>query len=328
MNPATSAPPRGLPELLASIRTHLEAVERRLQDELHSDWPEVDEILQYGYLLGGKRLRPALLILSGQACGEINEAHLVLATVVEMIHNATLVHDDVLDDAQQRRHRRSANARWGTHASVLLGDYLFTHAFYLASTLESTEACRLIGRATNAVCEGELQQSRFQGRWDLSEADYLRIIDGKTAELTECACHLGAVTSGGDARAVRRLSLYGRLLGRAFQIIDDLLDVCGQEQRVGKTLGTDLQGRKATLPIIRLVAQLAECDRQRFARLWEQGATQQIANWLHDSDALTYAQQKARLFAQEATEQLDALPTSPARESLRQLVELVLVRTH
>src|SRR5207244_6007682 len=179
-------------------------------------------------------------------------AHHTLAVVVEMIHTATLVHDDVLDNAAVRRHFPTVNAGWGNQTSILLGDYLFTHAFHLASSVDA-QACRLIGESTNRVCEGELQQGSERGNLTLSEEEYLDIIDGKTAELTACCCRIGAVYSGVFPAVIEGLSRYGRWLGMSFQIVDDLLDITGEESATGKSLGTDVEQQKLTLPLIRLL---------------------------------------------------------------------------
>ena len=178
----------------------------------------------------------------------------MLAAVVEMIHTATLVHDDVLDEASLRRHRETINARCDNEASVLVGDFLFTHAFYLASSLETTFACQTIGRATNIVCEGELRQIHSRGNFALTEAEYLAIIEAKTAELCACCCRLGAHYAGATPHVEDALDRFGRNLGIAFQIADDLLDLVGDEDSMGKSLGTDLEKQKPTLPLIRLLA--------------------------------------------------------------------------
>ena len=162
-----------LGELFAPIEDDLAEVDRRLQHELRHSEAFIDELAQHSFRIGGKRLRPALLLLSAQAVSEVNDTHHTLAAVVEMIHTATLVHDDVLDEATLRRHEETVNARWNNRVSVLLGDYLFTHAFYLASTLDTTFGCRTIGRATNVVCEGELLQNAASGNFLLSRDEYL-----------------------------------------------------------------------------------------------------------------------------------------------------------
>ena len=187
------------------IAAELAAAEDLLRGELTSEDPFVDALVKHAFRLGGKRLRPALLLLAAKATGKSNRNHVVLAAVVEMIHTATLVHDDVLDEASLRRHRETINARNDNEASVLVGDFLFTHAFALASSLETTFACQTIGRATNIVCAGELRQINSRGNFALAEDQYLAIIEAKTAELCACCCRLGAHYAGGDAAQVEAL---------------------------------------------------------------------------------------------------------------------------
>src|SRR4051812_25250229 len=239
--------------IYAPIAAELDAAERIFEAELGSQFPFVQQLVDHCADYRGKRLRPALVLLSGRAAGTINESHPVLAAVVEMIHTATLVHDDILDEAVVRRHAATVNAEWGNEAAVLLGDYLFTHAFHLAASLESTLACRWIGRATNLVCEGEMQQVHNRGNLDLDEDAYFAIIRGKTAELTAVSCRLGAHYAGAPEATVVALENYGRDLGVAFQIADDVLDIWGDERTTGKSLGTDLEKQKLTLPLIRLL---------------------------------------------------------------------------
>ncbi|HUY34295.1 MAG TPA: polyprenyl synthetase family protein [Pirellulales bacterium] len=319
------AQPR-LASLYEPIREELARFEEILRAELRNDFPVVDELVKHGFRLGGKRLRPALLLLSAKAVGQVTREHLVLAAVVEMIHTATLVHDDVLDDAALRRHLETVNARWGNQTSVLLGDYLFTHAFYLASTLDSTFACRAIGRATNTVCEGELRQIHSQGRFSLSEAEYLAIIESKTAELCACACRLGAHYAGAGADAEEALSRYGRDLGIAFQIVDDLLDIEGDEATTGKSLGTDLAQRKPTLPLIRLWELSDEAQRSELVAIMDRSdhhRREALEPRFESAAALDYARQTAAGYAERACAELGALPPSPARTVLRQLTEFV-----
>ena len=317
--------------LYGPIRAELQQVEEILQNELRSRHPYVDELVRYGCMLGGKRLRPALLLLAARASGgEINRQHLVLAAVIEMIHTATLIHDDVLDDANQRRHLATVNARWNVESSVLLGDYLFTHAFYLASTLESTAACRLIGRTTNTVCEGELRQIGNRGVFSLSEDEYLDIIEAKTAALCSCCCRLGAVYAGVDTPAVEALAKYGTYVGIAFQIADDLLDIRGDESTTGKSLGSDLEKQKATLPLIRVLQQASDEQRSELLNLLESGngaSRELLSPWFEQFDALTYAQNKASQYAELARQQLDGLPPSESRSILQLITEFVVLRS-
>ncbi len=252
---------RNLSSLYAPIAAELAEAERIFQDELGSRFPFVQQLVDHCADFQGKRLRPALVLLSGKACGLLSEAHPVLAAVVEMIHTATLVHDDVLDEAMIRRHAATVNAEWGNETAVLLGDYLFTHAFHLAASLDSTRACRWIGHATNKVCEGEMQQVHHRGNLDLDESEYFAIIEGKTAELTAVSCRLGASYAGAPESTVAALDRYGRNLGIAFQIADDVLDIWGEERVTGKSLGTDLEKQKLTLPIIHLLKEVEPADR-------------------------------------------------------------------
>jgi len=325
-----AARPR-LDTVYAPIREELRAAEEVLRTELRNDHPFVDELVQHGFQLGGKRLRPALVLLAGKASGRLSHDHSVIAAVVEMIHTATLVHDDVLDSADMRRHRPTANSRWDNQASVLLGDYLFTHAFYLASTLSSTRACQLIGHATNVVCEGELRQINRRGYLELTEEEYLSIIEGKTSELCACCCQLGAAYSGADEKVQLALDRYGRYLGNSFQITDDLLDLLGEEDQTGKSLGTDLAQQKMTLPLIYLRRTLDDARRGEFdATLSTSGGAAErraaLEPWLQASDALDYARTRAEDFAALARTELEILPTSDARTVLEQLTYFVVAR--
>jgi len=316
-------------QLYAPIAEQLAQVEEVLAKTLRSRDPFVDELVRHAFHLGGKRLRPALLLLTAQACGRIAPEHIVLGAVVEMIHTATLVHDDVLDEAELRRHLETVNARWDNEASVLLGDFLFTHAFHLASTLETTHACRMIGHSTNVVCEGELRQVHNRGNLALAEAEYFQIIDAKTAELVACCCGLGAHYAGADASLEQALSSYGRLLGIAFQIVDDLLDLWGDEATTGKSLGSDVQKQKLTLPVIHLLAKSSDADQRALRQLLERGDPEsmvELRTRLDESDARRYAEQVARRHVEQARQQLESLPPSSAKDVLTGLTYFVLER--
>ena len=271
-----------------------------------------------------------LVLLSASAVGSITDSHRVLAAVVEMIHTATLVHDDVLDEAETRRHVATVNTRWNNETSVLFGDYLFTHAFHLASSLDTTLACRLIGRSTNVVCEGELTQIRERGNLELSEETYLRIIDGKTAELCAVSCHLGAHYAGADEAVVKALEQYGRAVGIAFQISDDLLDILGSEDQTGKSLGTDFKKQKLTLPLIRLLSQADEPAAGRLRELIAQADEEawcEVVRWLHRSDAVEYSRARALEYAASARTHLDGLKDSSAKRILVEISDFATQRT-
>jgi octaprenyl-diphosphate synthase len=322
----------GLPSRVERfIGADLVEVEQIFRNELASPNPYVADIFAHVAHFRGKRLRPMLLLLSASATGPIVEAHRVLAAVVEMIHTATLVHDDVLDEAETRRHVATVNTRWNNETSVLFGDFLFTHAFHLASSLETTLACRLIGRATNIVCEGELTQIRERGNLELSEEAYLRIIDGKTAELCAVSCFLGAHYAEADESIAKSLEQYGRALGIAFQISDDLLDIMGSEDETGKSLGTDFKKQKLTLPLIRLLSQTEEPEAARLRELIAQAddeAWSEVVRWLHRGDAVEYSRSRALEFAAAARTHLQELRDSSAKRILLEITEFATHRTY
>jgi octaprenyl-diphosphate synthase len=326
--PQTVAPPL---DWYAPVASDLEEVERILSQTLKSRYAQVQPVVDHVRHYRGKRLRPVLLLLTARACGKVTPAHHVLGAVVEMIHTATLVHDDVLDGASVRRHVPTVNAGWGVHNSILLGDYLFTHAFHLASTLDDVRACRLIGKATNRVCEGELCQGLERGNLDLTEAAYFDVIDGKTAELLACACQLGALFSGASAEVVQALTRFGRNVGLAFQIADDLLDLVGDEQTTGKSLGTDLEQQKMTLPLIRVLQQgpkgLAERVRQLLLAP-DNHKREALRPYLAEGDGIDYARRKAEELAGRARKELVCLPPSACRAILEAVTERVVYRSH
>ena len=313
----------GRRSLYAPIAGDLEAAERVFADTLASPRPSVARMLEHLAHYRGKRLRPTLLLLTARACGRVTAAHHVLGAVVEMIHTATLVHDDVLDDARLRRHVPTVNDGWGNKASILLGDYLFTHAFHLTSTIGDARACELIGEATNRVCEGELHQTLQRGNLALSEDEYFDIIDGKTAELTACCCRLGALYAGADAETVERLANYGRLLGLAFQVADDLLDLVGREGTAGKSLGTDLEQQKLTLPLIHMLATLPAGDAAALRKVMGNGQPKRaaVAAGLSRTGSVEYARRRAETLAAEAAAELDGLPPS-------ECLDLLIMLTH
>ena len=315
--------------LYSPIEQELDEAERLLHQGLRSEYELVDEMVKHGCLLGGKRLRPALLLLVAKAIGHVTPAHITLAAVVEMIHTATLIHDDVLDEAKLRRHLKTCNARWDNEASILLGDYLFTQAFYLTSTLNTTYACRRIGQTTNTVCEGELRQVRSSGNFKITEAEYFSIIEAKTASLCACSCELGAHFAEASPVIIEALGRYGLHLGIAFQLIDDLLDVLGTENDMGKSLGTDLAKRKPTLPMIHVMQKVTSEERQQLGTLLFSpdldSAT--MLEWFERFDALEYTKVKAQWHVDQALESLMSLDENPATEVLRGLPEFVVRRS-
>ena len=315
--------------LYAPVAEELDAVEGLIRRELSSDNPFVDQLAQHGFRLGGKRLRPALVLLSAKACGGVRPEHLTLATMVEVIHTATLVHDDVLDEAMIRRHLDTVNARWSNEVSILLGDYLLARAICLASSLDDNFACRAISESARQMCEGELRQIKSRGNYDLSEADYFEIIAGKTAALTSCCCGLGSHYAGAELSVCEALSRYGHDLGVAFQIADDVLDMVGEEAAVGKSLGTDLLKQKATLPLIRLLHTVNPSDRGKLISALSGSGNHHrdvLRPWFERYDAISYARERARGFTRQACDELAGLPDTAACRSLSGLTEFVVDR--
>jgi octaprenyl-diphosphate synthase len=320
--------PQGAGSLFAPVAADVEEADRVFAATLAPYKGPFGPLIQHLRHYRGKRLRPALLLLAGKACGGVVPAHHTLAAAVEMIHTATLVHDDVLDEAEVRRHVATVNAGWGNKVSILLGDMLFTHAFHLTSTVDG-RACRIIGEATNRVCAGELRQVTERGNLDLSEADYFAAIDGKTAALTECCGRLGALYAGASDAVAERLAGFGRALGRAFQIADDLLDLVGDEATAGKTLGTDLEQQKLTLPVIHCLGRLpvAEATRLRDAiRAGGAGLGAKVLAALQRTDSLAHARGRADELARAARAELADLPRSDARAVLEALPEWAVRR--
>src|SRR5207249_5100454 len=236
--------------LIDCITPQLAAVEKRFLAELKSEINCVNTLVKHVSRFRGKMLRPTLVLLCGKACGLLTDAHITIATVVEMVHMATLVHDDVLDEAELRRKGATINHLRGNEAAVLLGDYLISHSYHLCSSLDSQLASRVIARTTNQVCEGELLQIDNRNNFDLSEEIYLKIITRKTAVLCATCCLLGAKFSGAGDEIASRLETFGLSVGIAFQIQDDILDIVGDVRTVGKTLGIDAEKGKLTLPMI------------------------------------------------------------------------------
>lgn len=311
------------------ISEEMQQIERRFHAELQSPYESLVPVLRHGTQLGGKRLRPAMLLLSGTALGPLTPDHIILGTVVEMVHTATLIHDDVLDEAEMRRHSATVNAKWNNHTSILLGDYLFAQSFRLVATIGSIEACQWLGESSRLICEGEMRQILTRDVLDLDESTYLEMIQGKTAELCRVACRLGAKFSGGGDVDVDALADYGDSLGIAFQIADDYLDLWGSDQRVGKTLGTDIEQGKTTLPIIRMLCTARESERERIASLLlgpSEHRLKAIMPFLEQSDAKAYTRSIAEAYRSKAIESISHLADSQAKQALISLANFAVDR--
>jgi octaprenyl-diphosphate synthase len=321
-----------LASLTDCIAPELAAVGDRFHQELSSDLRCVNTLVKHVSRFHGKMLRPCLVLLSGKACApteKLNDALVTLATVVEMVHMSTLVHDDVLDEAELRRKGATINHLRGNEAAVLLGDYLISHSYHLCSSLNSVAASRLIAHTTNQVCEGELLQIDNRNNVDLDEQTYLKIITRKTAVLCAACCTLGATFSGASPQRVEQLESYGLSLGIAFQIQDDVLDIIGDSSTVGKTLGIDIEKGKMTLPMIHFLRTAPTEHRTLLRSLLasrEADKVERIRNLILPSSSIAFAQQRARELVDQARTAISGLPDSEAKRVLDTMAEFVVSR--
>ncbi|MFQ5504115.1 MAG: polyprenyl synthetase family protein [Planctomycetota bacterium] len=322
-----------LKDVTGLARTELERVSRIVEEALIPEDSELRPMLDHVRHYRGKQLRPALVILVAKALGEFSEAHLQIAAIVEMIHTATLVHDDILDGALMRRKLASLNAMHGADVSVLVGDYIYAKAFHMSVSLPDQRCSRLLAEVTRVICHGEITQMLHRFDPDLSERKYLQIIGEKTAVLYGAASELGALYGGASEAQAGSFRDFGYNLGLAFQIIDDCLDIEGEEAVVGKSLGTDCGKGKLTMPLIRLLRDLDGSRASRFRKIFLnrslETATQRqelLATEFDLSAGLVYAHEQADKHLQAALGSLEGLPPSDALESLRSMADFVLCR--
>lgn len=242
------------------VRPEINRVEAQIRDQVRAFDPTVEPYIDYICNTSGKRIRPALAVLTGGACGGVMDEHIKIGVILELIHMATLVHDDIIDGADTRRKMPTANAKWSNGLAVLLGDALFSHALMLATEFDSIDICRKVGQASRDVCEGEVMQTQRRFDSTLTKADYFTIIEKKTGALFAAAAGISAKLSGKNSTVEQNLYDYGMKLGTAYQIYDDCLDLVGTEESVGKTLGTDLEKGKLTLPMFLMLEQACAED--------------------------------------------------------------------
>jgi octaprenyl-diphosphate synthase len=326
MKTASTVP---LPALTDCIAEELAAVEKLFHLELESDLACVNTLIKHVSRFRGKMLRPTLVLLAGRACGKLTEAHTVIATVVEMVHMATLVHDDVLDEAELRRKGATINHLRGNEAAVLLGDYLISHSYHLCSSLGSQLASRVIARTTNQVCEGELLQIDNRNNLDLDEPTYLKLITRKTAVLCAACCLLGAKLADAPDAWVTGLETYGTCLGMAFQIQDDILDLIGDMSQVGKTLGIDAEKGKLTLPVIHFLRSAPPQHRALLRSLLSgpvPDRVEKIRNLILPSRSIDYARGEAKQLVDRARTAIEPLPDSDAKRVLLAMADFVISR--
>jgi octaprenyl-diphosphate synthase len=323
MSPTTAS------AILAPVAEDMQQVDALIRARLSSDVALVCQVAEYIVAGGGKRLRPALVLLSAGAAAFRGQARLELAAVVEFIHTATLLHDDVVDQSQLRRGRRTANAAFGNAASVLVGDFLYSRAFQMMVGLDSMRVMRVLADATNTIAEGEVLQLMNCHDPDVDEARYLEVVRRKTAKLFEAAARLGGVLGAAAPAVEEGLAAYGMHLGTAFQMIDDVLDYSGDAEETGKSLGDDLAEGKPTLPLIRTMQAAGPRERELVRRAIVDGGREGFAPVLaaiRASGALDYARAAARREADLATSAIHGLTPSAYRDSLLELASFSVTR--
>src|SRR5690554_2679611 len=296
---------------------------------LSSDVPLVEKIAQHIIESGGKRLRPLLVLLSSRAAGYSKDEHLKLAVVIEFLHTATLLHDDVVDTSDMRRGRSTANANWGNAPSVLVGDFLYARAFEMMVELKSLPIMEILSHATAVIAQGEVMQLMNVKNPDLTEDQYMTVIHNKTAMLFEAASHSGAILANASEAQEQALKHYGKHLGLAFQLVDDVLDYRGDAETMGKNVGDDLAEGKTTLPLIHAMANSSEADRQLIRQAIRKGGLDDLPKVLElveRSGALEYTMERARAEATKASDTLAVLPDSPHKAALELLAQVAVAR--
>jgi len=313
------APVMGIDDVYTLIEADQQAVDNVIRQRLHSDVALVNQLSHYIINSGGKRLRPVLLLLSARAFGYQGYHHIPLAAVVEFIHTATLLHDDVVDASGMRRGKETANAIWGNEASVLVGDFLYSRAFQMMVEAGSMPVMEILANATNVIAEGEVMQLMNCHEPNTTEETYLEVIRYKTAKLFEAATKLGAVISGRSETEIDSLSRYGMHLGTAFQLVDDVLDYSTSSEEIGKNVGDDLAEGKPTLPLIYAMRHGNSEQVQIVREAIEQGGRENINEVIHavqSTGAIKYTAQAAKLEAEKAISFLEVLPDSKYKSAL------------
>ena len=327
-------PPASVPEdsreiwkrIVGPVQPFLDAVSRRLEEQVAAFDPEISAYARYALSNQGKQLRPALVALAANAAGRTTDDHVTVAVVIEMVHLATLVHDDVMDSAEMRRRRPTLAANWGNEISVLVGDCLFAHSLKLAASFPTPVICRAVASATNTVCSGEILQTHRRLNFEVSRAEYFKVLGMKTAELFALSCELGALLAGAGAAERAALRDYGMALGTAYQIYDDCVDVFGSEASVGKSLGTDLASGKITLPILVVLERASADEKARLRELvqaWRPHHLEKVLALLQQHDALKESRRVIFQYLATADQALAVLPPSEGRAALATLGEFL-----
>lgn len=324
---AETAP--ALQALFAPIQRDLERVEDEIGRMLSTHAEPLARLIGHVSRFSGKRLRPALTLLAGRLCGSITPDHYPVGAIVELIHTATLVHDDILDESALRRRVETVNRRVGNETAVLLGDYIFATSFKEAAALDDPFASRYLADIVCTVCRGEILQVHHRNDFDLTEQTYFRIIEDKTAALYGAALRCGGVLAGAPEDQCEALTTFGIKMGTGFQIADDILDLTGKESTVGKSLGTDLEKAKMTLPLLHARDRASAKDRERLRRAVisrDYEERRSVVGVLNEYGAIDSARATARALVAEAQAELDRLPAGPERDLLRAASDYMITR--
>jgi octaprenyl-diphosphate synthase len=326
-----AASPRTLNNIYRDIRGDLEAVERHLKEIGRSSNPLIAEVNKYLFRKRGKRIRPALLLLCAKLSGYRGQDHMFWSALVEIVHTASLIHDDIVDNATLRRGRDTVHVKWGPNITVLLGDFLYIQSIALALRTRQDRIINILAGVAAQMIEGELIEYSLSGRVDVTEDLYLEVVSKKTASLFAASCRIGGVLAGIPAEDEERLAGFGADLGLAFQIVDDVLDFTADERTLGKPVLSDLREGRVTLPVIHALGRVRGEERADLQRLvasrgTDRAAKKKILRIVADTGGLEYAADRATGFARAAGDRLAAFPSSAPRAALERMTELVLVR--
>ena len=320
-----------LTAILALVATDMAGVNSHISENMRSEVGLIEQMGEYIIAGGGKRLRPVVAILAAKACGYPEDRHQVAAAVIDIIHTATLLHDDVVDASELRRGQETANSIWGNESAVLVGDFLFSRAFEMAIAMNDARVMQILASTINRITEGEVMQLLYCNEPDTTEQQYMTVIQCKTAKLFEAAAQIGAVLANKEASQEASLGAYGMHLGTAFQVADDLLDYRADSETLGKNVGDDLAEGKPTLPIIYALQQGSATQVALLRQVIENGDRQkleQVVEIIEETKALDYAQAVMLRESEKATETLAAIPDSEYKMALQGLIEFSVARLY
>ncbi|AIK16481.1 octaprenyl diphosphate synthase [Glaesserella parasuis] len=321
-----------LEQILTLVKADMQAVDQAILAQINSEVVLINQLGHYIISGGGKRIRPLIAVLAANAVGYKGQEHITCAAFVEFIHTATLLHDDVVDESDMRRGCETANARFGNAASVLVGDFIYTRAFQMMASLRSLDVLQVMSDATNVIAEGEVQQLMNVNNPETTEANYMQVIYSKTARLFEAASQCSAIVSGADQATVIAMRDYGRYLGTAFQLVDDILDYSANAEQLGKNIGDDLAEGKPTLPLLHAMRsgnrQQAALIREAIEQGGKREALDEILAIMAEHKSLDYTMERAKQEAQKAVDAIAILPESEYKQALISLAYLSVDRSY